>query len=113
MLLEIETLSQCTTKKLSEVLTMDEGYLSRILKKFQVSGLLQRFQSSEDGRIHFLSLTEKGKAELAELSARSDEQIRSLIAPLSSQEISKLTQSMDTIESLMSTLPIRINQDKN
>lgn len=100
---EIETIANCTSKRLSSMLCMDPGYLSRILKQIEEFGFIERKASPEDGRSYFLHLTERGKKVIAGLNARSDEQIVKLIESLSEPEQRKLVQSMSAIEDLLST----------
>lgn len=49
---------QCN--QLSNILRIDTGYLSRILKKLEKEGVLERHSSEDDARINEISLTEKG-----------------------------------------------------
>ena len=100
---EIEKAENCTSKKLAEILCMDSGYLSRILKKFQKYGLVEKRQSPEDGRSQYLYVTQSGKEKMDALNARSDEQICNLIQPLSETDRSKLVQNMTSIENVLTT----------
>jgi len=60
---EIEKTEQCTASMLADMLSMDVGYSSRILKKFQKSGLIEKKQSAEDRRSQYLTVTIwKGKS---------------------------------------------------
>src|SRR5579863_10699775 len=49
-------------------LSLDTGYLSRILRKFEDAGLLDRSPSPEDARQMVLRLSRRGKAAFAELN---------------------------------------------
>ncbi|HWQ80215.1 MAG TPA: helix-turn-helix domain-containing GNAT family N-acetyltransferase [Anaerovoracaceae bacterium] len=98
---EIEKTEDCTSKKLTEILCMDSGYLSRILKQFQKYGLIEKRQSPEDGRSHFLCLTQSGQEKMDALNARSDEQICSLIRPLSEENQARLVHNMTSIENVL------------
>ncbi len=101
VLKEIEKTENCTPKLLAETLCMDSGYLSRILKNFEDCGFLSRTPSPDDGRSHFLFLTEKGKKEMVELNARADEQIYDLIRHLPEADQIGLAQKMKSIENLL------------
>lgn len=98
---EIEKIENCTLKKLVEILCMDSGYLSRILKQFQKYGLIEKRQSPEDGRSQFLYLTQGGQEKMDALNSRSDEQIYNLIQPLSEADQSRLVQNMTSIENVL------------
>lgn len=109
VLYEINKYKKCTIKKLSEILTMDEGYLSRIIKKFQKEGILEKARSETDGRSYILSITKDGQKTVDEINRRSDEQIYELIKNLSRAEKTKLTKNMESIITILSKLPININ----
>lgn len=47
---EIDKTDNCTSKMLSEILCIDSGYLSRMLKKFEKAELLLKKQSDDDKR---------------------------------------------------------------
>lgn len=49
-----------TARGLARTLKLDEGYVSRILKRFLTLGWLTKTPSSEDARISLLNLTEEG-----------------------------------------------------
>ncbi|MDQ7096684.1 helix-turn-helix domain-containing GNAT family N-acetyltransferase [Desulfosporosinus sp. PR] len=98
---EIEKTEDCTSKKLAEILCMDSGYLSRILKQFQKYGLIEKRQSPEDGRSQFLYLTQNGQEKMDALNTRSDEQIYNLIQPLSEESQAKLVLNMASIENVL------------
>jgi DNA-binding MarR family transcriptional regulator/GNAT superfamily N-acetyltransferase len=79
-------------------LSLDPGYLSRILRQFKSQGLLARTPSPDDARNSLLRLTRKGVTTLADLNRRSSEQARQLLDKLSPANRSALTASMRTIE---------------
>lgn len=98
ILLEIEATPDCTSKLLTDKLSIDSGYMSRILNQFKKQGFMEKKKSEKDGRSNFLILTEKGKQKLSEMNARSDEQISRMIQPLSKYAQHKLAQNMAAIE---------------
>lgn len=98
---EIEKTEQCTSKMLVDILCMDAGYLSRILKKFYKMGLLMKEKSTEDGRAQYLYLTSDGKEKMDELNNSSDEQIVQIIKPLTEIDKNCLVQNMTTIETIL------------
>ena len=98
---EIEAIPNCTSKLLIDKLYIDSGYMSRIINQFQKQGFVKKQKSKEDGRSHFLILTEIGKQKLAEMNAHSDEQIYNMIQPLSKYAQHKLAQNMSVIERIL------------
>lgn len=101
MLHEIDKIENCTSKMLSEILCMDAGYLSRILKQFEKRGLLKKEPSPADGRAFYLYLTEKGKEKMRTLNSRSDEQIEKMLKPLAELYKEELVQNMASIETIL------------
>lgn len=98
---EIQKTENCTPKKLAETLSMDAGYLSRILKKFQEEGMVDKKPSSEDGRSHYLYCTEKGEEKMTELNASSDEQLYQLVKTLSEEDRMKIVQNMVSLQHIL------------
>jgi DNA-binding MarR family transcriptional regulator/GNAT superfamily N-acetyltransferase len=98
---EIEKTEQCTSKMLADILCMDAGYLSRILKKFYKMGLLTKEKSSTDGRAQYLYLTLEGKEKMYDLNNSSDEQIAQIIKPLAESDRKFLIQNMTSVETIL------------
>ncbi|PJI08155.1 MULTISPECIES: bifunctional helix-turn-helix transcriptional regulator/GNAT family N-acetyltransferase [Clostridium] len=99
---EIGKTEKCTSKMLVDILCMDAGYLSRILKKFHKMGLLRKEKSSEDGRAQYLYLTSDGKERMDDLNNSSDEQIAKIIKPLTEIDKNFLVHNMVSIETILS-----------
>lgn len=98
---EIEKTEQCTSKMLADILCMDAGYLSRILKKIYKMGLLTKEKSSTDGRAQYLYLTLEGKEKMYDLNNSSDEQIAQIIKPLAESDRKFLVQNMTAVETIL------------
>jgi DNA-binding MarR family transcriptional regulator/GNAT superfamily N-acetyltransferase len=86
-------------------LGLDAGYLSRLLARFEKDGLVSRGRSETDGRRQLVGLTDAGRQVMAVLNERSDEQIGSLLAPLSDEEQTELVRAMDVIRGRLSGKP--------
>ena len=56
-------------------LGLDAGYLSRILRRFQGDGLIEREPSEHDGRQQRLRLTDAGRAAFAPLETRQRDEV--------------------------------------
>ncbi|HEY6619982.1 MAG TPA: helix-turn-helix domain-containing GNAT family N-acetyltransferase [Steroidobacteraceae bacterium] len=98
VLFEIGTRKICTAGDLIAVLSLDPGYLSRILQEFADSKLVLRRQSVDDGRRTNLSLTGKGQKAFDELDHRSRLSIGELINPLSASKRARLLRSMQVLQ---------------
>lgn len=86
---------------LAKELSLDAGYLSRILRRFQKSGLVRRETSAADGRRSLLTLTEKGRRTFAALNARQEEDVAAILERLSPAGRRRLVESMQAIEELL------------
>ena len=98
LLLEIAENGYNTANQLVQVLRVDKGYLSRILKRLEERGLLAQTPAELDKRSKILSLTDAGNEQLAIINQRSDDQVRSLFTNLSSSETKQVISAMQFIE---------------
>jgi DNA-binding MarR family transcriptional regulator/GNAT superfamily N-acetyltransferase len=96
---------QTTAAKLASELKLDAGYLSRILRDFAQRGLIDKQPSETDGRQTVLSLSEVGQGAFALLNSRSRNQIEAMLNGLSVADQNRLTDAMNTIESLLGSTP--------
>jgi DNA-binding MarR family transcriptional regulator/N-acetylglutamate synthase-like GNAT family acetyltransferase len=90
-----------TSSELARQLDLDRGYLSRILRKFDQRGFLERRRSMRDGRESHLSLTRGGQDTIAPLEAHARQQIGGLLGQLSDLQQQQLVDAMACIESLL------------
>lgn len=101
ILLEIKNTIDCTANALISKLSVDRGYMSRIIKRFESKGLIIKENSTADNRINFLKLTENGKEILFQLESKSNEQVQGLIQHLSESDQRKLVNSMKYIKTTL------------
>lgn len=101
VLYEISQTPGCTSKMLAAALQVNPGYISRILKELEKSGLLEKKTSDADGRIQVLTLTKNGEKTLSGLNQNSDSQILSLIRPLTGAQQGELLRSMAAIQTIL------------
>lgn len=99
---EIDTASHSTSKRLTEILCMDPGYLSRILTRAEKTGLIEKKASPEDKRSYLLYLTARGKEAISELHARSNANISGLIDSLPRSKQAGLVRNMSAIKQILS-----------
>ncbi|MGK3938047.1 DNA-binding MarR family transcriptional regulator [Streptomyces canus] len=83
-------------------LSLDAGYLSRILNKFERDGLIERTASREDPRRVRVTLTSRGRETAALLAERADESVGALLATVPLADRPRLTEAMHTVRTLLS-----------
>ncbi len=105
LLYEIAHHGGITASALSSGLSLDPGYLSRILAKFEKRGWIRRQPSSADRRQTLLNLTAKGAATFRPLEERSNQQVADMIAPVSRTGQRQLIEAMRCIEEILAPAP--------
>ena len=101
VLYEIRHLKACSAKKIRERISIDEGYLSRILDTFRKKGLITKTPSPEDRRLYIIKLTEKGGKEFSKLNKHSHQLISHMIEKLSDEERQELVRLTDRMRALL------------
>lgn len=101
VLYEIAHTQQVDAADLRASLTLDAGYLSRLLSRFEKSGLIVRGPSERDGRRQRITLTEEGRATADLLEERSCDSAGTLLNRLPPWDRARLTESMTTIRELL------------
>ncbi|MFE4712714.1 MULTISPECIES: MarR family winged helix-turn-helix transcriptional regulator [unclassified Paenibacillus] len=98
ILLEISERTECIANNLVQELSIDRSYMSRILRKLEKEGLIEKKSSQRDSRKNFLMLTQKGEEILGKIHIQSDEQINELFNGLSDSEVNEILNSMMKIK---------------
>lgn len=101
LIYEVATRGDVTASELSRDLSLDPGYLSRLLKSLETGGFLRRRASTQDRRASILTLTEAGRAAFAPLDASSSRQAEMLIGHLSPSERDRLVAATEAVEGLL------------
>ncbi|MCV2487651.1 bifunctional helix-turn-helix transcriptional regulator/GNAT family N-acetyltransferase [Flavobacterium sp. SH_e] len=101
ILYEISESKIITAQKISEILNLDKGYLSRILKRFLKENLIEKVSSAEDKRAFNIKLTDSGNELLSLLNAKSENKIEGKIEKLNNSEKEILVDSMNTVRNLL------------
>lgn len=101
VLYELAQREQSTATEIAELLGLDAGYLSRILRTFEQKGLITRKPSKEDARQILLKLTTSGRREFSQVNAATNREIGSLLQPLAPEEQQRVVSAMQTVESLL------------
>jgi DNA-binding MarR family transcriptional regulator len=89
-----------TATDLARDLSIDPGYVSRILRKFHDRGLIDKRTPDSDARQTILRLTPGGRKAFAPLDLRSAEQVGQMLSRLSQAEQDRLLDAMHTIQEL-------------
>ena len=99
----------CDIRSLRFRLDLDSGYLSRLLRSLETSGLVVVEQSTTDGRLRTARLTEAGRRELGALDRRSDDAAAAILRPLNGGQRDRLVTAMAEVERLLiaSTVEVR------
>lgn len=98
ILFELKELGMCRANTLSQQLTIDKSYLSRILTKFEANGLIEKEVSGQDSRAYLIRLSEKGMEAVQRLSEKSSSQIARLLAPLDDAACREIHMAMGKIQ---------------
>jgi DNA-binding MarR family transcriptional regulator/GNAT superfamily N-acetyltransferase len=101
VLYELAHREAVTAKDLASELSLDPGYLSRILRKFEEATLIEKETSPADARLTFLKLTHRGRAAFAELNQLSTKQALELLDSLPPTKRDDLLRSMRIIEDVL------------
>jgi DNA-binding MarR family transcriptional regulator/GNAT superfamily N-acetyltransferase len=83
-------------------LSLDAGYLSRILNKFEQDGLIERTPSRRDPRRRRVTLTARGRETAALLAERADESVGALLSTVPSAARARRAEAMHTVRTLLS-----------
>ncbi|TIV66261.1 MAG: winged helix-turn-helix transcriptional regulator, partial [Mesorhizobium sp.] len=86
-------------------LGLDPGYVSRLLKKFEERGLVERAASEADARRSPIALTPAGRDAFAPLNQDSHDQVRALLDRLAPADQERLVKAMRTVQDLLGDKP--------
>jgi DNA-binding MarR family transcriptional regulator/ribosomal protein S18 acetylase RimI-like enzyme len=113
ILYELAQDGPASASQIGKALGLDPGYLSRILRKFEAKGLIDRQPSKADARRSLIALTEAGRRAFAPLDAKSAAQAAAWLAPMSEADRRRITDAMAMIKRLLkqdgpSAAPLRL-----
>ena len=101
VLYELGQTDGLTAKRLGEMLGLDGGYLSRILRRFEETGLAERRADPFDRRSWTLHLTPSGREAFIRVNARSEAEAGKLVASLDADHRKRLTTAMRSVRELL------------
>lgn len=94
-----------TAAELGRDLALDAGYLSRLLRSLERSGVLTRTRSASDSRRNHLALTAKGRRAYESLNARSNSDVADLLEGLPEPQQRGLVSALETVETVLGARP--------
>jgi DNA-binding MarR family transcriptional regulator/GNAT superfamily N-acetyltransferase len=93
-------------------LGLDSGYLSRLLRSLEAQNLVSVQKQAGDGRMRRVTLTRKGRAELAKYDGLSDRLAASMLAPLDDCHRERLVSAMAEVERLLNAPEIKVQVEQ-
>ena len=93
--------STLTASDIIALIDIDKGYLSRILKKFEKSKLINKISSPSDKRTSVVQLSPKGKKEFETLNKASDKQIETFLKNLPEKDCDELIKKINEAQKLL------------
>ncbi|MER6015753.1 bifunctional helix-turn-helix transcriptional regulator/GNAT family N-acetyltransferase [Streptomyces bluensis] len=101
VLWELAHSSRTDAADLRTELSLDSGYLSRLLSKFEEDGLVERSRSTRDPRRRRVTLTARGRETADLLNERSNASVSSLLARVPAADRPRLAEAMRTIRTVL------------
>jgi DNA-binding MarR family transcriptional regulator/GNAT superfamily N-acetyltransferase len=98
-------------RELRERLSLDSGYLSRLLRSLEAQGLVVSRPSKFDARVRRITLTRKGVREWKLMETRSDDIAKMLLAPLNDANCRRLLSAMAEVERLLAASAVKIEPE--
>ena len=103
VLFELARQDRTALSELRGAMSIDAGYLSRILGRFDADGLVRRRRAPTDARQQVIELTGRGKSVARTLDARSARQVRELLDRLTADDRRRLLHGMASIRAALDT----------
>jgi DNA-binding MarR family transcriptional regulator/ribosomal protein S18 acetylase RimI-like enzyme len=100
ILYEIANREATLAAELQSMLGLDAGYVSRILRRFQTQGWIERGRAS-DGRRRPIGLTPAGRAMFDALDARTREAVAASLSGLSEGDSATLAAALGAVQGLL------------
>jgi DNA-binding MarR family transcriptional regulator/GNAT superfamily N-acetyltransferase len=98
LLFELGQQPSLTARALCDLLSLDQGYASRILARFAKKGLIVRRASPQDGRAQEIALSTTGRKVFETLNLRSHSAIAGLLAAKSEAAQHEIAEAARTLE---------------
>ncbi len=95
-------------RSLRAQLGLDSGYLSRLLRSLEKSGLITVGTRKSDKRVRVARLTRRGSSERALVDRRADDLAESLLEPLRASQRERLVAAMLDVERLLTASMVEV-----
>jgi DNA-binding MarR family transcriptional regulator/GNAT superfamily N-acetyltransferase len=105
---EIGVRATADLKQLRAALSLDSGYMSRLLRSLEAQGLVENEPSVSDARARTLGLTAAGEAEFAAYEKLSDRVAEDLLGALDGNRRKRLVAAMAEIERLLAATHLSV-----
>jgi DNA-binding MarR family transcriptional regulator/GNAT superfamily N-acetyltransferase len=100
----------CDIRSLRSRLDLDSGYVSRLLRALETSGLIVIEPNPTDGRVRTARVTDAGRHELATLNRRSDDAAVAILRPLNTRQRERLVTAMSEVERLLTASTVEVRE---
>ena len=97
VLIEIGEREAVSARDISRLLSVDKGYLSRTIRRFEEQGLVARTASGADARVQLLSLTDSGRDRVAELSDSGADVVAEAFRDADDDELARVADALNVI----------------
>ncbi|MCT8961082.1 GNAT family N-acetyltransferase [Pseudomonas veronii] len=98
---ELSSRGDLTSADLCQMLSLDAGYLSRLISGLEKKGLIQKVRSITDARAVQLHLSDLGRSVLAPLEEKTQQEVMTLLSALPEPQQQQLTAAMQRIQTLL------------
>ncbi|WP_267202326.1 MarR family winged helix-turn-helix transcriptional regulator [Limosilactobacillus kribbianus] len=90
-----------TVNQLVKILNLDKGYVSRTIKQLVGRQWLKSAVDPQDRRSKILTLTAQGRQVVDQVNKSSDEQVQTILAALSADELATVVRDMNEIQEIV------------
>ena len=102
---EIAHHEKTTATELGRRLSLDAGYLSRILRSLKKHGVIEKRSSETDRRLKVLRLTSQGQQAFASLNTHAKNEIETMLGKLSEEDQKRVVDAMQVIQHRIDPAP--------
>ena len=103
VLIELASSDARTVTALSRALGLDAGYLSRVIRRLESTGIVAKSADASDSRQQPLSLTEAGRAEVRTIESITTARYAAMVRTLPAHIHAPLLDAMERIEGAFGT----------
>jgi DNA-binding MarR family transcriptional regulator len=101
VLYELNNIEHCTARKIMYALSIDEGYLSRIIERFIKLGYVKKTRTENDKRAFSLVVTPKGKSQFQKINQASAKAVANMLQNISEKDVALMLLMMEGIQNIL------------